>query len=268
MMRLFYTVLFLLVTILGVWTFMIAPENGWWFPENYSTYGDSIDGLFNLIMWFVAVTFVGTEVVLAYCIFKYPHNKPGKAVFSHGSHKLEMIWTAVPAVALAIIAFAQMGTWADIKFQDNFPDETYSTEKPIAIVTASQFDWRVRYPDETGSFESQDVVESAFEFVVPVNEKIVFSLRSRDVLHSFFVPNLRLKQDAVPGMEIPVWFESEEVGEFDLICAELCGWGHYKMAGQVTVLSQEDYDTWLSEKRAALYSNGAEEVADDEEYEE
>ncbi len=257
-MRLFYVILFLLVAVLGVWSFVIAPDHGWWFPENHSTYGDSIDWLFNFILWFVGITFVGTEVVLAWCIWKFPDNKPGKAVFSHGSHKLELVWTAIPAVVLAVIAFAQMGAWADIKFPKNFPNETYSVDQPIAVVTASQFDWRVRYPDADGSFDSQDVVETAFEFVMPVNTPIVFKLRSRDVLHSFFVPSMRVKQDAVPGMEIPVWFESEDVGEFDLICAELCGWGHYKMAGRVTVLSQADYDAWLSQKRAALYSNGTE----------
>lgn len=259
-MRLFYFLLFLLVPILGVWTFATADQHGWWFPENISTYGGRIDGLFDLIMWMVAVTFIGTEVLLAWFILRYPDGKPGKAVYTHGSHKLEMLWTAVPALALLVIAFSQLGAWAEIKFPSNFPDGRYSLERPIAQVYASQFDWRARYPDEDGSFDSPDVVENAFEFVVPVDTPVVFNLRSRDVLHAFFVPVLRLKQDAVPGMEIPVWFEATEEGEYDIICAELCGWGHYKMAGRLRVVSQAEFDAWLAQKRADLYSNGTEDL--------
>ena len=78
------------------------------------------------------------------------------------------------------------------------------------------------------------------------------------MLHCFSVPAFRLKQDAVPGMTIPVWFEATEVGSYDLICAELCGWGHYKMAGRVHVMEKDDYTAWLEGQREALYTNGAE----------
>jgi len=261
-MRLVTSILFLLVPILGVWTFWIADDYGWWFPENVSTYGGSIDWLFYLIMWMVGITFVGTEILLAYFVFKYGKQRSDKALCSHGNHKVEMIWTAIPAALLLVIAFSQMGTWADIKFASSFPDGTdgpYSVEEPIAEVYASQCDWRVRYPDEDGDFDGADVIESPFEFVVPVDTDVVFNLKSRDVLHSFFVPNFRLKQDAVPGMTIPVWFNAMETGEYDLICAELCGWGHYKMAGRIRVLPQDEYDAWLASEREALYANGTEE---------
>ena len=83
---------------------------------------------------------------------------------------------------------------------------------------------------------------------VPVDEDILVQLKSMDVLHSFFLPNLRIKQDAVPGMKIPVWFKATETGEYDLVCAELCGWGHYKMKGRITIESREDFDAWLEAK--------------------
>ena len=102
------------------------------------------------------------------------------------------------------------------------------------------------------------MVESAFDIYVPVDTKVVIRLMSQDVLHSFFIPNFRLKQDAVPGMEIPVWFEAQETGSYDLICAELCGWGHYKMAGKIHVLPKDEYAAWLSGAREALYANGSE----------
>jgi cytochrome c oxidase subunit 2 len=83
---------------------------------------------------------------------------------------------------------------------------------------------------------------------LPVNEEILLDLKSMDVLHSFFLPNMRVKQDAVPGMRIPVWFRALETGQFDLVCAELCGWGHYKMKGRLTIESRDAFDRWLKQK--------------------
>lgn len=264
-MRLLTTLLFLLVPILGVWTFVISPEQGWWFPEEVSSYGQDIDRLFDIILWMVGITFVLTEVILAWCIWRYGKKDASKGAFSHGNHTLEMVWTAVPAVLLLFIAFSQMGVWADVKFQGSFPkDGRYTIERPIAELYASQFDWRVRYPDEEGNFEGADVIENPFTFTVPAGEPVVFHLRSRDVLHSFFVPNFRIKQDAVPGMVIPVWFQADVPGEYDLICAELCGWGHYKMAGRMRVLPPDEYDAWLASEREALWANGMEELEEGE----
>jgi cytochrome c oxidase subunit II len=264
--RLWLVLLIGLVPVLGVWTFVKAPEWGLWFPEDVSTHGKGMDQLFYMIMWMVTFTFVLTEVALVWCVFRYHEKVPGKSLFTHGSHKLEMIWTAIPAVALLVIAFAQIGTFKRIKFENHWPTGgPYSAQKPIAHVIAYQFAWLMRYPDENGSFDSVDVVESPFDFVVPVDTDIMFHLKSRDVLHSFFLPNLRLKQDAVPGMTIPMWFKATKVGEYDLICAELCGWGHYKMAGKLIVKSKADYDAWLAHMRAELKSNGKADLASTEE---
>lgn len=257
LMRLFVAALLVAVPILGVWTFVVAEEWGMWFPPYVTTYAKAIDDLFYIIMWMVAITFVLTEGALVWFVFRYSKKDETRAVYTHGNHKLELVWTAIPSLLLLFIAFSQMGAWARVKM--DFPDDDgYSPESPMMQVYASQFDWRVRYPDEEGSFNSPDVVESAFDIYVPVDTKVVFRLNSRDVLHSFFVPEFRLKQDAVPGMSIPMWFEATEVGDYDLICAELCGWGHYKMAGKVHVLPKDEYEGWLAAQRVALYTNGSE----------
>jgi cytochrome c oxidase subunit II len=253
-MRILATLLFLAVLVLGVWTFVTADQYGWWLPENVSSYGGDIDKLFYLILWMVAFFFVATEAILVYCVFAYTSKKPGKSTFTHGNHKLELFWTGVPALLLLVIAFTQMGTWAEIKFADNFPKGP-----PMAEVYASQFDWRFRYPGDDGQFGTMDDIENPYEFVVPVNEKVMFQLRSRDVIHSFFVPLFRVKQDAMPGMTIPVWFEAKKEGTYDLVCAELCGWGHYKMAGRVRVVSRAAFDQWLKDMRKEMFSNGKEE---------
>jgi cytochrome c oxidase subunit II len=118
-------------------------------------------------------------------------------------------------------------------------------------VTGRQFEWRLRYPGKDGKFGTPDDVYHVNDLHVPVNEEILVSLKTQDVLHDFFLPNLRVKQDAVPGMAIPVWFKATDTGTFDLVCAELCGWGHYKMKGRLTVQTREQYDEWLSEMFAA-----------------
>jgi len=251
--------LFLAMLILGVVTFAytdgwgVDTQNGWWFPEVVTTYGGDVDKLFLVILSLVAIFFVLTESIFIYCILFFSGSRDKKATFTHGSHKLEMFWTAIPAVLLMFIALYQMDDWADIKYDSKRPKEA-----PIARVWAAQFDWHIQYPGEDGIFDTQDDIDNPFEFVVPVNTNVVFDLRSRDVIHSFFVPEFRLKQDAMPGMEIPVWFNVNKIGEYDLICAELCGWGHYKMAGRVKVVSQKDFEAFLKKANAKHFDNGSE----------
>jgi len=252
--RVFIALLFLLVPILGVWTFVDADRWGVWFPEVVSTYGGKIDFLFNVILWMVGITFVGTEVILVWAIMRYSKDKDGSATYTHGNHTLEIVWTAIPAVLLIFVAFSQMNAWSTVKM--DFPDDgPYTLDTPMMEVIAGQFDWWARYPDEQGNFKGTEVIDVSFDIYVPVDTAVVFKLNSRDVLHSFFVPEFRLKQDAVPGMSIPVWFEATKTGSYDLICAELCGWGHYKMAGRVHVVEKQEYEDWLANKRKELYAN-------------
>ncbi len=253
LLRVTVTLLFLAVPVLGVWTFVKADDWGLWFPPAVTTYADRIDRLFYVILWMVTVTFVLTEALLVWFILRYTKRDSSHATYTHGNHTLEMVWTAIPALLLIIVAFSQMGAWSTVKM--NFPEDgPYTPEKPLMEVWASQFDWRVRYPDQEGNFQGADVIEVPYDITVPVDTQVVFRLKSRDVLHSFFVPRFRLKQDAVPGMSIPVWFEASETGDYDLICAELCGWGHYKMAGRVHVLERDEFERWLADKRAGLYA--------------
>jgi len=268
-MRLITTLLIAALTVFGVWsfvdaeTFLFGPTPAgyeWWWPKEISTFGEGADHLFVFISILILIFFLLTMGLLTFFVFKYSAKRQDRAVFSHGSHKLEMLWTAVPAVLLLVIAFAQMSTWASMKFASAFEGE-----EVFAEVFASQFDWRFRYPGADGRFGTTDDIETAYDLVVPEGKKLVFNLRSQDVLHSFFIPKLRFKQDAVPGMTIPVWFEidPEELAEeadnsFDIICAELCGWGHYKMSGRLTVLSESEFDDWIDEQTALKYSNGTE----------
>ena len=117
-------------------------------------------------------------------------------------------------------------------------------------VVGRQFEWRLRYPGRDGTLGTPDDLFLVNDLHVPADEDFLVQLKSMDVLHSFFIPNLRIKQDAVPGMKIPVWFKATENGEYDIVCAELCGWGHYKMKGRVTVESRADFERWLEKMYA------------------
>lgn len=264
-MRILATLLFLALLVFGVWSFAAAKSFDAWLPPHVSSFGADIDFLFDLILWMVTFFFVLTEGVLIYCVWRYSKKDAGKAHFTHGSHKLEMVWTAIPAGLLLFIALFQMGAWSRMRFAGSFPEG-----EPIAIAWASQFDWRFQYPGADGQLGTADDFEVAHDFVVPLGEPVKFVLRSRDVIHSFSVPQFRLKQDAMPGMAIPVWFEVEDrgldedgdgvndaVGDYELICMELCGWGHYKMAGMVRVLPRDEYDAWVADQQAHFLSNGS-----------
>jgi cytochrome c oxidase subunit 2 len=238
----FWSLLFLFVPVFSIAIFVIAPSRGWWLPENVSTFGGDVDHLFKVILWIVTIAFIGTQAVLVFALFKWGQHG-GKATFVHTHHALELGWTIVPAIILVFIAFYQFNTWIRIKSQKAFPKEA-----PDAEVLAGQFEWRIRYPGADGQIGTGDDIISLNNLHVPVNKPFLIRLRSRDVLHSFFLPNLRVKQDAVPGMEIPVWFEPTKEGVYDLLCAELCGWGHYKMRGLLTVESAAAYEQWLKDQ--------------------
>ncbi len=268
-MRILFTLLLLVMTVLGVWTFIDSetflfgpqPEGyTWWWPAEISTYGEDIDFLFYLISGMILVFFVLTEGLLLWFVFKYGAKRPDKGAFSHGNHRLEFLWTGIPALLLLVIAFSQMSTFASIKFRSAIEDEPVFCD-----IWGSQFDWRFHYPGADGRLGTVDDLQSPFELVVPDDQKIVMNLRSRDVLHSFFIPKMRLKQDAVPGMTFPIWFQAdpeqvalESKNHFDIICAELCGWGHYKMSGRVRVVSRSEYEAWLEEMTAKQFDNGFE----------
>jgi cytochrome c oxidase subunit 2 len=260
--------LFLLVPVLGVACFAFAPMYKIWLPHDISQHGPVIDGLFYFILWLTGVIFVITEVALFWFLWRYDsHGRSNAVKYTHGSHALEIVWTIIPAAVLLFIAIYQMNAWADSKIRNPAagPDGIYGTADdmaPTLEVTGRQFEWRLRYPvpaelrqEALGQDSEWDSKNSQIKelFVVndlhiPVNEEILIDLKSADVLHSFFLPNARVKQDAVPGMKIPVWFRATETGSYDLVCAELCGWGHYKMKGRLTVESREDFNQWLVQK--------------------
>ncbi len=240
----FWALLFLLVPIMGVATFALAPHYNIWLPHDASEHGRTIDSLFMFIMWLTGIVFVATEFTLFYFVWKYNaknHAKP--PVFTHGSHYLEVVWTILPAVTLLFIAIYQMDAWAAAKMRK--PDIPITCE-----VTGRQFNWDFRYPGPDHElYTADDIVRNDGHLYLPYGEEVLLKITSADVLHSFFLPNLRLKQDVIPGMQQYMWFKALEGGSFDIVCAELCGWGHYKMKGRIFLLSRPEYEAKLDDMR-------------------
>ena len=240
-----WSFLFLLVPVLGVGLFAWAPSNGFWLPRDISKHGWQIDHLFNFILVLTGVVFAATEGLLFWFLWRYDAKTNRTPVkYMHGSHNLEVIWTILPAATLLFIAIYQMNAWADVKMRK--PKDM----PPTVEVTARQFEWRLRYPGPDGKLGTPDDIHHVNDLHIPVDEEVLVQLESMDVLHDFFLPNLRIKQDAVPGMSIPVWFRATDTGTYDLVCAELCGWGHYKMKGRLTIESRASFDQWLAKMGA------------------
>jgi cytochrome c oxidase subunit 2 len=309
-----WSVLFAVVMILCGGLFVVAPFVGWWLPQGVSTHSASVDYLFYVILAITGFFFVLTEALLCVFMYKYASGQdkttdapaaPGfaaqlfKPVTSllNDQHKVEMAWTLVPAIILLYIAFAQVNTWANVKYQSRMPTLQEKKTPLQAAVSARQFEWRVRYPS-SARFEqwlkNKDEVEVARDYasfakaeqkddVHLVNQvhvikenPVIVHLSTRDVIHSFNLPHLRVKQDALPGKMIPIWFTptksnvawDKQLGAYvdginpatgrqdehyiwDLPCAELCGWGHYRMVGRLYVHADEqEFLDWLKQEEA------------------
>jgi len=215
----------------------------WWLPENVSTLGREVDHLYIIILWITGVVFVGTQIAMVWAMWDCAARPGRRAQYFHGSQRLEVIWTIIPSAILVFIALYQMGTWASIKFRSAQP-----RVRPLAQVTARQFQWMIRYAGPDGRLNTEDDLHTVNDLRFVKNTDVVIQLRSMDVIHSFFLPQMRIKQDAVPGLTIPIWFDADKAGPYELVCAELCGWGHYKMRGKVTVYeTQADFDRWMTD---------------------
>jgi cytochrome c oxidase subunit 2 len=215
----------------------------WMLPPAFSTFAPGIDRIYYVILVLTGVAFVIVEAGLVWFMFKYRGQPGRKAHYTHGNVTAEIVWTAIPAVTVVVLGIMSGPVWNHIKGRDSVPADA----APVGI-RAQQFEWHVSYPGADGQLGSDDDFTVRNQLLVVVNRPTVATLTAEDVIHSFFVPAFRLKQDAVPGMEIRVWFQPTQVGRYELACAELCGLGHYRMRAFVEVHTEEDYQRWLAEQ--------------------
>lgn len=212
-----------------------------WFPENISTFGADIDGVFFLIYYIVGFWFVLTLAAILYFGGRYRRRAGRRAVYIRGDRWRELSWILIPSAIILVLDLGIDAAGARVW-------ETVKTRLPAGDVhlnvTGKQFEWLVTYPGADAKLGTPDDFTVNSELHVPAGQDIRITLRSQDVLHSFFLPNVRLKQDAVPGRAIDVWFKVTKPGEYELACAELCGFGHYVMRGKFIVHTPEEYAQW------------------------
>jgi cytochrome c oxidase subunit 2 len=263
-----------LVLLCVIWLITLASTyffvaKTWWFPAGASAATAALDHQFAVTFVLMGIIFVAAQLGLGFFVWKYRGEASGsRADYSHGNLKLEIIWTALTAILFIGLNLAGKPIWAAERWRDAAADATR------VEVTGMQFAWYFRYPGPDGKFglakpeledpsaggeaalgldpadpaSKDDVVTGVME--VPVGREVEVILRAHDVIHSFFVPNMRFKQDAVPGLAIHMHFTPTETGNFEIACAELCGLGHYKMHGMLKVVSQDEFDKWLAAREA------------------
>jgi cytochrome c oxidase subunit 2 len=237
-----------------------------WFPPAITDLGREIDAQFMRTLLITGVVFVAAQFGLAIAIFRF-RDHGQKATYFEGNNTMEIVWTLATIVLFVGLGLYARNAWAQVHFIGAQPGAL-----PIEV-TAQQFHWNFRYTGPDGQFGrtkpervsastgnpvgldptdplgKDDIVSPII--AVPVGREVELIIKSQDVTHSFYVRELRLKQDAVPGMEIHMHFTATVPGDYELACAELCGLGHYNMHSILSVMSEADFEKWLKDQEAA-----------------
>ena len=213
-------------------------------PESASSIAPKVDQLFWAVFVITGFFFLLVQGGLLLFTLKYRAKAGRSASYIHGNPALEVIWTVIPALILLLLTIASQKVWVEIRSPEHRPVTTHQIE-----ILAEQFVWNVRYPGPDGLFDTPDDISTLNQMHLPVATPVLINIRSKDVIHSFFVPEFRIKQDAVPGLPTQIWLEATRAGEFEIRCAELCGLGHYRMKGFVTTEPLADFQKWLVEAK-------------------
>ena len=233
----------------------------WWWTEVASNWGN-IDDTIILTFWVTGAVFVAVCLFMAFCVWRYGYQKNRKAEYKPENAKLE--WALTIITTLGVIALLAPGLIVWNKFV-TVPDDAVDIE-----VMAQQWFWNYRLPGKDGilgttdirnitdenpfgiNFDDQngydDILIQADDLHILINQPVKINLRSIDVLHDFYVPQFRAKMDMVPGVVTYYWFTPIKTGNFEILCAEYCGTGHYAMRGRVLVDEEKDYQQWLNEQ--------------------
>jgi cytochrome c oxidase subunit 2 len=219
-----------------------------WLPESVSSFGGALDSLIVLITVFTGLGLVAAEAVLLYAALRFRHSRSPRAAYVPGTGWGQTRWVLVPALLLLgadlYIDHATHATWQAIKGSVPQADQ-------VVRITGQQYGFHFTYPGPDGRWNTADDFQQTGELHVPVGETVVFDLEARDVLHSFWVPALRLKQDAIPGRTIQGWFRATKPGEYEVACAEICGPGHTGMRAKLVVHPVDDYKQWVASRGTA-----------------
>jgi len=222
------------VSLLGIGLGLLID----WFPTQASVEGEKIDTLYDVLMVCSVPMFVLVATVVVYSVIRF-RMRPGQELMDgppiHGNTRLEVFWTALPAIMLVSLCSYAYATL-----------HTIEKDQPGQMkiqVTGEQFAWSYVYPEAPGG---KPVASD--QLYVPVGRQIEFDVKADDVIHDFWVPAFRMKIDAVPGITTNVKMTPDKLGQYPVVCAELCGYGHALMRSTVHVVSQSQFDAWLAKQ--------------------
>jgi cytochrome c oxidase subunit II len=214
-----------------------------WFPAQASTAADDIDLLWDVLLIASVPIFVLVMSVAIYSVLVF-RAKPGDMSDGepiHGNTTLEIVWVTIPFILVTVLGIYGWVVLDDIEADE--PNEL------VVDVVAQQFNWSFRYPDEEGLKSNT--------LVLPQGRPVEFRIRTKDVIHSFWVPEFRLKSDAPPGLTTKVRLTPSRVGDYSVVCAELCGIGHSTMRQTVRVVPPREFDSWLAGRQETARREGA-----------
>jgi cytochrome c oxidase subunit II len=262
-------ILAVVIVIIAIGSAIPIVMHMWPLPPDISTHGQVIDKQFSDTMIEAGISFLASQILLAFFIWKYSAYKAGDKIKSLPGGATGLVIAAFLLVGTEVLALGVFGAkaWANV-----YLTPPSANALPIQV-QAGQFAFYFRYPGPDGTFgpthpdkisevnanffgldqtndpASKDDIVTA-EMAVPVNREIHLLMHSKDVGHSFYVPELRIQQDFVPGLDVSVHFTATQVGKYEIVCTQLCGLGHYNMKAYLEVKSQADYDAWLKQQAA------------------
>ncbi|WP_136658847.1 cytochrome c oxidase subunit II [Nitratireductor sp. XY-223] len=251
----------LILVVVVVGSIMFHVLSPWWWTPIASNWG-YIDDTLIITFWITGVVFTLVILFMAYCVLRFRHKEGRKAAYEPENNKLEWALTIVTGLGVAAMLAPGLIVWAQFV---SVPDEATEIE-----VLAQQWSWNFRLPGADGKLGlsdnrlidadnplgvnrsdaagQDDIIIEADDLHLPIGKPVKVLLRSADVLHDFYVPEFRAKMDMLPGMVTYFWFTPTRTGEFEILCAELCGVGHPHMRGFVVIDTEEDYQEWLQEQ--------------------
>ena len=239
---------------------------GWGLPIDISTHGHQIDLLIYIFHGLMAALFIGWFLFFIIALVRFRQRPGHKATYKLNHFK-------TPTYLEVAVAMAEAALLIGFSFPILHHYQNYMPPENQALnvrIVAEQFAWNIHYPGPDGIFgktnpslvsatnpigldsgdpNAQDDIRTVNQLHIPVNTPVIAHLSSKDVIHSFFLPVMRVKRDVIPGQEIPVWFEATQAGNFEIACAQLCGLGHYRMRGFFIVETKENFEKWLTEQK-------------------
>jgi cytochrome c oxidase subunit 2 len=238
-------------------------------PVQASTHAAELDHMTVIVHWLMLVLFVGWGAFFAFVLVRFRKAANPAASYAGAKGKISKgLEVGIAVIEVILLVFYAIPAWA-VRVRD-FPADS---EAVVVRVTAEQFAWNAHYPGNDGRFGRRDIklvgannplgldrmdpdakddITTTNQLNFPVDRPVLVHLSSKDVIHSFGLFEMRVKQDAIPGMDIPVWFIPNRIGEYEIACSQLCGLGHYRMRGFVSVKTDADFKTWLAEEAKSL----------------